>query len=48
MSFKESLGLKDEFLIVHSGNMGVKQGLEVILGAAELSRADQVHTVSCL
>jgi colanic acid biosynthesis glycosyl transferase WcaI len=40
MSFKASLGLKDEFLIVHSGNMGVKQGLEVILEAAHLSRAD--------
>jgi colanic acid biosynthesis glycosyl transferase WcaI len=27
-------------LVVHSGNMGVKQGLEVILGAAEFSRND--------
>jgi colanic acid biosynthesis glycosyl transferase WcaI len=41
MSFKDSLGLKDEFLIVHSGNMGVKQGLEVILQAAQLSRDDR-------
>jgi colanic acid biosynthesis glycosyl transferase WcaI len=40
MSFRASLGLKDEFLIVHSGNMGVKQGMEVILGAAQLSRGD--------
>jgi colanic acid biosynthesis glycosyl transferase WcaI len=40
MTFKESIGLKDEFLIVHSGNMGVKQGLEVILGVALLSRKD--------
>jgi len=41
MSFKESLGLKNEFLIVHSGNMGVKQGLEVILQAAQLSSEDR-------
>jgi colanic acid biosynthesis glycosyl transferase WcaI len=41
MSFKESLGLKNEFLIVHSGNMGIKQGLEVILDAAQLSREDK-------
>jgi colanic acid biosynthesis glycosyl transferase WcaI len=41
MKFKESLGLTDEFLIVHSGNMGVKQGLEVILSAAQLSREDK-------
>jgi colanic acid biosynthesis glycosyl transferase WcaI len=41
MSFKESLGLKNEFLVVHSGNMGVKQGLEVILQAAQLSGEDR-------
>jgi putative colanic acid biosynthesis glycosyltransferase WcaI len=41
MTFRESLGLRNEFLIVHSGNMGVKQGLEVILGAAQLSRDDK-------
>jgi colanic acid biosynthesis glycosyl transferase WcaI len=41
MNFKESLGLKNEFLIVHSGNMGVKQGLEVILVAAQLSQGDK-------
>jgi colanic acid biosynthesis glycosyl transferase WcaI len=40
MAFRNSIGLKDEFLVVHSGNMGVKQGLEVILGAAQLSRND--------
>jgi colanic acid biosynthesis glycosyl transferase WcaI len=41
MNLKHSLGLKDEFLVVHSGNMGVKQGLEVILGAAQLSREER-------
>ncbi len=38
--FRRSLGLGNELLVVHSGNMGVKQGLEVILGAAERSRDD--------
>jgi colanic acid biosynthesis glycosyl transferase WcaI len=41
MNFKESLGLKNEFLIVHSGNMGVKQGLNVILEAAHLCQDDR-------
>jgi colanic acid biosynthesis glycosyl transferase WcaI len=41
MSFKESFGLKNKFLIVHSGNMGVKQGLDVILHAAQLSVEDK-------
>ncbi len=39
-AFRRSLGLGNELLVVHAGNMGVKQGLEVILGAAELSRGD--------
>jgi len=39
--FRQSLGLGDELLVVHAGNMGVKQGLEVILGAAERSREDR-------
>jgi len=39
--FRQSLGLGNELLIVHAGNMGVKQGLEVILGAAEQSRNDR-------
>jgi colanic acid biosynthesis glycosyl transferase WcaI len=41
MNLKESLGLRNEFLVVHCGNMGIKQGLEVILGAADLSRWDR-------
>jgi colanic acid biosynthesis glycosyl transferase WcaI len=39
--FRRSLGLTDELLVVHAGNMGVKQGLEVILGAAQRSREDR-------
>jgi colanic acid biosynthesis glycosyl transferase WcaI len=41
MTIRESLDVTNEFLVVHSGNMGVKQGLEVILGAAQLSRGDK-------
>lgn len=36
--FRCTHGLEDEFLVLHAGNMGVKQGLEVVLGAADLSR----------
>src|ERR1700693_1818505 len=37
---RRALGLGDELLAVHAGNMGIKQGLEVVLGAAEKSRHD--------
>jgi colanic acid biosynthesis glycosyl transferase WcaI len=36
--FRERFGLQGKFIISHSGNMGVKQGLEVILRAAEKTR----------
>lgn len=39
-AFRREHGLDDKLLVVHAGNMGVKQGLEVVLGAAELSRDD--------
>lgn len=35
---RQRFGLNGKFLVVHSGNMGFKQGLEVILAAAERSR----------
>ena len=38
--FRNSLGLRDHLLVVHAGNMGVKQGLEVILGAAQRTAAN--------
>ena len=38
--FRREQGLDDSFLVLHSGNMGLKQGLDVVLGAAELSRGD--------
>ena len=36
--FRRRYGLEGKFIVLHSGNMGVKQGLDVILDAAELSR----------
>ncbi len=39
-ALRERFALDDRFLVVHAGNMGVKQGLEVIVRAAELSRSD--------
>lgn len=40
MQFREKYGLKKKFIVVHSGNMGVKQGLDVVADAAMLSRFD--------
>jgi putative colanic acid biosynthesis glycosyltransferase WcaI len=37
-AFRERYGLQGKLIVSHSGNMGVKQGLEVILEAAERSR----------
>jgi len=37
-AFREQFGLLGKFIVSHSGNMGVKQGLEVILEAAAKSR----------
>src|SRR5438045_5262342 len=36
---REELRLGDAHLVVHAGNMGVKQGLDVVLDAAALTRA---------
>ncbi len=38
MAVRRRFGLIGKFLVVHSGNMGVKQGLEIILEAAQRSR----------
>jgi colanic acid biosynthesis glycosyl transferase WcaI len=40
-AFREKHGLRGKFIVSHSGNMGVKQGMEVILSAAEKSRANE-------
>ena len=36
--FRQAFGLEGKFLVVHAGNMGIKQGLDVVLQAAEHSR----------
>lgn len=40
-SFRERYSLNGEFLVTHSGNMGIKQGLDVVLDAAALNRDDK-------
>jgi colanic acid biosynthesis glycosyl transferase WcaI len=39
-AFRQRYGLENKFLATHSGNMGVKQGLDVIVDAAALNRSD--------
>ena len=40
-TFRERYNLNGDFLVTHSGNMGVKQGLDVVLDAAALNREDK-------
>jgi colanic acid biosynthesis glycosyl transferase WcaI len=40
VSFRHRHSLEGKFLVTHSGNMGVKQGLDVIVDAAALNRMD--------
>jgi colanic acid biosynthesis glycosyl transferase WcaI len=37
--FRNSPGLRDRLMVVHAGNMGVKQGLDIVLDAAQRSHA---------
>jgi colanic acid biosynthesis glycosyl transferase WcaI len=39
-AFRVRYNLGEKFLVTHSGNMGVKQGLDVVLDAAALNRHD--------
>jgi colanic acid biosynthesis glycosyl transferase WcaI len=39
-AFRRRYGLQNKFIVTHSGNMGVKQGLDVIVDAAALNRHD--------
>jgi len=39
-SFRQRYALGDKFLVAYSGNMGVKQGLDVVVDAAALNRSD--------
>lgn len=40
IAFRNRYDLGDKFLVTYSGNMGVKQGLNVVLEAAALNRSD--------
>jgi colanic acid biosynthesis glycosyl transferase WcaI len=40
VAFRRKYGFKDKFLVCHSGNLGVKHGLDVILDTAALCRDD--------
>lgn len=46
--FRQKYGLAEKFLVTHSGNMGVKQGLDVIVDAAALGRADDSTLFLCV
>ncbi len=48
IEFRQRYDLKEKFLVTHSGNMGVKQGLDVILDAAALNRADDSMLFLCV
>lgn len=39
-AFRQRYNLGGEFLVTHSGNVGVKQGLDVVLNAAAVDRSD--------
>ncbi len=38
--FRQRYGLEGKFIVTHSGNLGLKQGLDVILDAARMSQGD--------
>ena len=39
--FRQRYGLDGRFIVTHSGNMGIKQGLDVIVDTAAMSRDDE-------
>jgi colanic acid biosynthesis glycosyl transferase WcaI len=46
--FRKRLGLSPEhFIAVYSGNLGVKQGLEVVIEVAQLLRNSEIRLVIC-
>ena len=47
-AFRGKYDLGEKFLVTHSGNMGVKQGLDVIVDAAALARADDSMVFLCV
>ncbi len=47
-AFRRELGLAGKIVLLYSGNMGAKQGLEMLVGLAEeLQTDDRVHLLLC-
>ncbi|MDB6040897.1 MAG: colanic acid biosynthesis glycosyltransferase WcaI [Verrucomicrobiales bacterium] len=47
-SFRKGKGIReDDFLVVYSGNMGVKQGLEILVEAARLLQNPRIRILFC-
>ena len=46
-SFREGLGVKDEIVALYSGNLGEKQGLEIIIDSARLLADENIKFVIC-
>lgn len=47
-AFRRQYDLGEKFLVTHSGNMGVKQGLDVIVDVAAMSRTDESMLFLCV
>jgi colanic acid biosynthesis glycosyl transferase WcaI len=47
-TFRGKYNLGEKFLVTHSGNIGVKQGLDVIVDAAALSHEDESMLFLCV
>ncbi|MEP7014567.1 MAG: WcaI family glycosyltransferase [Verrucomicrobiota bacterium] len=46
--FRQKNGFSpDEFLAIYAGNLGVKQGLDILLATAELIKAERIRIVLC-
>jgi len=41
LSFRRAHGLEERFIVMHSGNMGVKQGLDVVIEAAARTQEER-------
>jgi colanic acid biosynthesis glycosyl transferase WcaI len=46
-AFRQRNGFRDEFLAVYAGNLGVKQGLDVLIAAAQLLQDPRIRIVIC-
>ena len=48
VDFRKKHGFRpDDFLAVYSGNLGTKQGLDILIDAAQLLHGNRIHIVIC-